>query len=1190
VAVNAVTNTIYVANSGSNSLTVIDGATNTTSTIIVGQSPKAVAVNPVTNKIYVANGDGSVTVIDGVTNATVTMSMNTIDLTVAPSAVAVNPVTNKIYVAADNVPGIQHGRIGIIDGATNAIQLMNMSAVYATGIAVNSVTNKIYVASVDLGGGAPIGVVTIIDGVTNATTVVGTGNTTTGVAVNPVTNKIYVTDKDNFKVRAIDGTNNAITDVTVGVFPMAVAVNTQTNKIYVPNLGSNNVTVIDGSNNTTTTVSAGTGPTAVAVNETTNTIYVLNHDSNNVTVIHGSDNSTTTVSVGTGPRAATVNPTTNAVYVANATGNSVSVIDGPTSFATDFALNASPLNPSLSPILQPGTSATSVISTSAFGGFNADVSLSLSGLPPGVTATFSSTTVPAPGSGNSTLTLSASATTAFGTYTIPITASGGGLTHTLNIALTIVNPGYFVTASPSSLTVKPGSSANTTVTVTVTDNSVSGLMFPDITGLPAGVTASFSPPFINGNGSLTLTLTANNTAAAGTSNVTVLVHSNRTPIGTERTATVGVTVDPGADFGVSASPATLQLVLGNSNSTTVTISAGSLFNSDISLSASGLPAGVTAIFSPATIPAPGSGNSTLTFTASNSATPGNANVTVTATGGGKTHTSTLSLVIVANTGLVYTFPAATTVSSIRVVTEGVPNLDYAAGPGTTCTTQTYNAGDSCTVVATFFPKAPGLRKGAVQIVNSAGQPVFQTLLSNVGGGAEAVLLPGTIFTAAGLGTAGFSGDGGPATSAKLNEPFGIAVDPAGNKIIADLLNHRIRGVNATGTTIATIAGNGTPGFGGDGGLTINSELNQPLGVALDGAGNLYIADADNDLIRKIDAVTGIITTVAGNGTAGDSGDGGPATSAELFFPFRVAVDGAGNLYIADTNDRIRRVDAATGIITTVAGSGIPGFSGDNGPATAAQLDGPRGVALDAAGNLYIAEYFNSRIRKVDAATGIITTVAGDGHLPGDGTIPPSAGLGDGGFAINAHLHSPSAVAVDAADNLYIADSATHVIRKVDAASGIINRVAGQLDLGQGLNYNGDNQAATLANLRDPDDIALDDAGNLYIADALQQRVRKVMVKPSQITLKGAPSPTTALTVSNIGNQPLNFTSITVSANFGIDNGVTTCSTANPVAPGSSCLVGVFFAPQSGNNLSGSLSLIDNSMNGTTQTVTLFGMR
>ena len=217
----------------------------------------------------------------------------------------------------------------------------------------------------------------------------------------------------------------------------------------------------------------------------------------------------------------------------------------------------------------------------------------------------------------------------------------------------------------------------------------------------------------------------------------------------------------------------------------------------------------------------------------------------------------------------------------------------------------------------------------------------------------------------------------------------MAVDASGNLYIADTGNNRIRKVSATGI-ITTVAGNGSAGYSGDGGPATSAQLDGPEGVAVDGSGNLYIADTCNNRIRKVSA-TGIITTVAGNGSAGYSGDGGPATSAQLSLPAGVAVDGSGNLYIADSgNNRIRKV-SATGIITTVAGNGSPGYSGDGGPATSAQLNQPAGVAVDASGNLYIADSSNNRIRKV-SATGIITTVAGNGFdgYSGDGGPATSA--------------------------------------------------------------------------------------------------------------------------------------------------------------------------------------------------------
>jgi sugar lactone lactonase YvrE len=224
---------------------------------------------------------------------------------------------------------------------------------------------------------------------------------------------------------------------------------------------------------------------------------------------------------------------------------------------------------------------------------------------------------------------------------------------------------------------------------------------------------------------------------------------------------------------------------------------------------------------------------------------------------------------------------------------------------------------------------------------------------------------GVITTVAGNGTAGFSGDGGTATSASLARPTGVAVDAAGNLFIADQWNYRIRRVEATTGVITTVAGDGRQGFGGDGGAATSASLNTPTRVAVDGSGNLFIADYGNARIRRVEAASGVITTVAGNGIWGFGGDGGAATSANLYFPYGLAVDGSGNLFIADYgNVRVRRVQAASGVITTVAGDGTRGFSEDGGAATSASLDGPLGVAVDASGNLFIADPGNQRVRRV----------------------------------------------------------------------------------------------------------------------------------------------------------------------------------------------------------------------------------
>jgi len=342
---------------------------------------------------------------------------------------------------------------------------------------------------------------------------------------------------------------------------------------------------------------------------------------------------------------------------------------------------------------------------------------------------------------------------------------------------------------------------------------------------------------------------------------------------------------------------------------------------------------------------------------------------------------------------------------------------------------------------------------------------------------------GTITTVAGNGNEGFGGDGGIATDAQLSSPSDVAVDAAGNMLIADVGNHRIRKVDVAGT-ITTAAGTGAPGFSGDGGPATAAQLRYPSGVTVDTSGNLFIADAGNNRIGKVDT-GGTITTVVGTGGAGFSGDGGPASSARLKGPVRVAVDATGNLFIADTgNNRIRMVNAA-GTITTAAGTGLPTVGGDGGPATRAELNYPSGLAMDSAGNLIIGDAFNQRIRKVDAA-GTITTVAGTG----------TAGFsGDGGPATSAELFNgfvqPSGVAADMGGNLSIADVGNQRIRKVDLA-GTIRSIAGTGTPG----FSGDGGQATTAQLFYPAGVALDPSGNLFIADTNNCSIR--MIDPAGV--------------------------------------------------------------------------------------------
>ena len=337
-----------------------------------------------------------------------------------------------------------------------------------------------------------------------------------------------------------------------------------------------------------------------------------------------------------------------------------------------------------------------------------------------------------------------------------------------------------------------------------------------------------------------------------------------------------------------------------------------------------------------------------------------------------------------------------------------------------------------------------------------------------------------IDTIAGTGKPGHGGDGGLAVEARLSFPSGVAVDHAGNVYIADFFSQRIRRVDTTGT-ITTIAGTGEPGYGGDDGPAVEARLSFPSGVAADHAGNLYIADTGNNRIRRIDT-TGTITTTAGTEEPGYDWEG-RAVEARLSNPKGVAVDGSGNLYIAGYyNFGVRRVDA-TGSMSRVTGSGEP----YDGPDDEWRLSRDRGIAVDNAGNVYIANIDNSYIRRVDA-TGAVSVIAGTRQQPGYG--------GDGGQAVEAHLNFPAAVAVDKDGNVYIADTANHRIRQIDT-TGTIRTIAGTGEPG----YGGDGGPAVEAQLASPFALAVDGSGNLYVADLGNYRIR-VLTRASSLS----PSP------------------------------------------------------------------------------------
>ena len=520
--------------------------------------------------------------------------------------------------------------------------------------------------------------------------------------------------------------------------------------------------------------------------------------------------------------------------------------------------------------------------------------------------------------------------------------------------------------------------------------------------------------------------------------------------------------------------------------------------------------------------------------------------------------------------LSYTFPQLTE-----------PNFALAYGLDFRLGTPNCTAGVTvnCSVSVIFAPSSVGVRQDALTVKDRQGNAIGTTALYGLGSAPQTAIYPGIITTYAGTGAWSYFGDSDqPALASSFRSPQGLAIDTAGNVYIADSMNHVVREVSVSTGFINTVAGMPlSPGYSGDGGQATQARLNTPTAVAVDGAGNIYIADSLNHAIRKVSTLTGVITTVAGSGHASPGvdgfGDGGPATQAALG-PTDIAVDASANLYIADTSHGlIRRVDTLSGIITAVAGGGTGGGSdgfGDDGPATQAVLNNPTGIAVDLAGNLYIADAGNNLVRFVNSASGIIRVIAGTGSPGYSGDLAPAA---------SAQLSNPSRLCVDAAGNVYIADSGNNVIRQVLAASGKINTISGNGTSA----YYGDGGVSTDASLANPSAIALDEFANLYIADERNNVIRVVSFQMRSVVFAatniGNASSPQLLTVQNVGNQVLNLTSLGVTPNFQQQaSGYLDCTNTSAIAAGSSCAISVKFAPTVTGSLTGTVTLTANSLN------------
>jgi YVTN family beta-propeller protein len=1218
VAVNPVTNMIYVTNAGTSDVTVINGATNAATNVFVGGYPSTLQVNPITNKIYIPSGS-SITTIDGATNAVSSVTIYYSGL------LALDPATNQIY---NLYSGSGTGSVIALDGATNTTATVTAGTTpYA--VAVNPATNTAYVAN-QSGG------VTVINGATNATTTVTAGTTPYAIAVNPATNTAYVANQGSNNVTVINGATNATTTVPAGTAPQAVAVNPATNMIYVVNKGSNNVTVINGATNTTTTVGVGTAPFAVAVNSATDMIYVTNSGSNNVTVINGVTNATATVTVGTTPYGIAVNPVTNQIYVANNGSTYGTIIDGPTNTPTQtnylggdqygvavnpmtnkifFTVgarswltemdgvsgNTTPFTVGTLPEFLLVNPVTNKIYVGNYSSANVSVVDGSYNSAAGSTGTSTVTVGTSPygmalnpvtnqiyvanqGSGNVTVIteqqmqsspltttitpLTGNATTS-ATPTFTFSASSSFAPNALPVdgvyfqfdswwepwTLATAGSGNSYSGTAPSLT--PGTHilyayATDGQDATATNTGFAGdTLIGSISAYLFTVSAPASAPVV----SLTTTLPFPNTTAGTTSSALAATLSNT---GTAALSISGISIagtNP-TDFAVSAgtNACGASLAAGSSCSIYVTFTPASATSYTAMLEVADNASG-----SPQTTTLTGTGIAALTpqtisFTQPTTPVTYSSGLTIplAATGGGSGN------------------PVVFTIDGSSTGTGSITGSTLTVTAAGTFVIDANQAGNSS------YSAAPQVQR---TVVVTQGSQVAQLQFTP----SQLKVIAGT-----GSGTVNGTGDGGSALLATFDSPAGVAQDSLGNIYVVDQAANYVRkfDVNGNITAFAGVPGYGPGSFSGDNGQATAAHLSNPIGIAIDSSNNVYIADTGNFRIRKVVPSTGVITTYAGTGNGFFTGANAPNTV--IPGPEGIAFDSSNNLYIACTNASLVLKVASSGATTIAAGvlgtsgSGTPGYNGDNILANTAEVDFPSAVATDSAGNVYIADTSNNRIRKITVSTGMITTVAGNGTA-GD--------TGDGAAATSAEIYA-TAVAVDLAGDIFIASDSNgnppgfDAVRKVDV-NGNISTFAGS---GSG-STGGAATAAQIGGIGIP---AVDSNGDLIIPDyGYNLSTDEVMSSGPAGYLQfgnqsvGFASAAQTVTFENTGNVTLTLSQTTYTATlpFTVTGG--TCVGRTTLASGATCTLTVTFTPTSAIAYTGSIAVNSNDTLAA-QTITLAG--